>query len=199
MKHKNANSRYAPRLPVALDELVTVTAEYAQQHLDELLDRITRENVAIRVLHNNGNVVLAPSWWYHLICGRDTKNVISMLFEESRLLDSVEVLRVIAAATGYIPMTTPDSAREIILTLKPLLEDHPHADRWGSLLNELAIYWDTDHSPKLIDAAFAGNRSMYLLFTNGRTRIMDMRKFIGCELTAEDLESEEQFRDNLTL
>ena len=198
MKHKNANSRYSPRLSVTLDELVTVTAEYAQQHLDELLDRIIRENVVIRVLHNNGNVVLAPSWWYYLIWGRDTKKVISMLFEESRLLDSVDVLRVIVAATGYIPMTTPDSAREIIQTLKPLLEDHPHADRWGSLLNELAVYWNTNHSPKLIDAAFAGNRSVYLLFTDGRTRMMDMRKFIGHGLTADDLGSEEQFRDNLT-
>lgn len=84
--HKNI------RLYVSLDEIVTVDSEYAQEHFEELMDRVCREDIAILVRDHNGSVVLAPYWWYHLCFGLDPKQVIKDLVEKSRFVDAVKVL-----------------------------------------------------------------------------------------------------------
>lgn len=187
------------RLSVSLDEIVTVDSEYAQEHLEELMDRICREDIAILVRDHKGSVVLAPYWWYHLCFGLDPKQVIKDLVEESRFVDTVKVLKHFVVANGYIQLTTPASAQELLQELTPMVKGHPHAACWNRMLDRLAAYWNTDHSPKLISAAFAGDRKVYLLFTDRVTRLVDMRRFIGNGLEEADLETEEGFRDGLTL
>lgn len=193
--NKNRNIR----LCVSLDEIVTVDSEYAQKHLEELMDRVCREDIAILVRDHNGSVVLAPYWWYHLFFGLDPKQVIRNLVEESRVVDAVKVLKYFVVANGYIQLSTPASAQELLQELMPLVKDHPHSACWTRMLDRLSTYWDSDHSPKLISAAFAGDRKVYLLFTDSVTRLVDMRRFIGRGLKEADLETEESFRDGLTL
>ena len=187
------------RLCVSLDEIVTVDSEYAQEHFDELMDRICREDIAILIRDRTGSVVLAPYWWYHLCFGLDPKQVIRELVEESRFVDAVKVLKYFVVANGYIQLTTPASAQELLQELAPLVKGHPHSACWNRMLDRLATYWDSNHSPKLISAAYAGDRKVYLLLTDCETRLVDMRRFIGHGLKEADLESEERFRDGLTL
>ncbi len=193
--NKNRNIR----LCASLDEIVTVDSEYAQEHFEALMDRVCHEDIAILVRDHKGSVVLAPYWWYHLCFGLDPKQVIKDLVEESRFVDAVKVLKYFVVANGYIQLTTPASAQELLQDLMPLMKDHPHSNYWGRMLDRLANYWDSDHSPKLISAAFAGDRKVYLLFTDRVTRIVDMRRFIGRGLMEADLETEEGFRDGVTL
>lgn len=193
------SKKYYGRLVTYLDKIMSVSAAYAQKHFDELAERVCRENIAIIVQDEDGSVVMAPYWWYQLSFGLDPKDVITTLFKQSRFIGSTEILKFIVVANGYINMTTPDSAQELLSELLPLLERHPHSVHWSKLLDKLATYWDEDHRPRLIIAAFGEDRKVYLLFTDGKTRVVDMRKFIGHGLEEADLEDEEYFRDSLTL
>lgn len=193
--NKNRNVR----LGISPDEIVTVDSEYAQEHLEELMDRVCREDIAILVREHKGSLVLAPYWWYHLCFGLDPKMVIRKLVEESRFVDTTKVLEYFVMVNGYIQLTTPASAQELLQELTPLVEGHPHSACWNRMLDQLATYWDSNHSPKLISAAYAGDRKVYLLFTDRVTRIVDMRRFIGRGLKEADIETEESFRDGLTL
>lgn len=50
----------------SLDELERVSAEYAQEHFEELMERVNRENTAILIGEDRGAVVLVPYWWYQM-------------------------------------------------------------------------------------------------------------------------------------
>jgi len=163
------------------------------------MDRICREDIAILVRDHKGSLVLAPYWWYHLCFGLDPKKVIRKLVEESRFVDATKVLEYFVMVNGYIQLTTPASAQELLQELTPLVKGHPHSACWNRMLDRLAAYWNTDHSPKLISAAYAGDRKVYLLSTDRVTRLVDMRKFVGHGLKEADVETEERFRDGLTM
>lgn len=56
-----------------LDKTITVDSKYAQEHFEELMDRVCREDIAIIVRDSKGSVVLVPCWWYHLNFNNDPR------------------------------------------------------------------------------------------------------------------------------
>lgn len=186
-------------LPISVEGLLTVTVEYAQEHTEELLEQVNRENIAIVIRDTKGAVMLVPYWWHCLAFGTDPKRILEVLFEESKWADDTEILKITGIAQGYINLTSPDAARVILEELLPQMDAHPHAAHWHSVLDKLAKRWDIPHEPKVLFCAFAGDRKVYLLFTDGQTRLVDMRAFVGRGLGEADLRDEEHFRDCLSM
>lgn len=186
-------------LPISVEGLLTVTVEYAQEHTEELLERVNRENITIIIRDAKGAVMMVPYWWHCLAFGTDPKRIMETLFEESKWADDAEILKITGIAQGYINLTSPDVAREILDELLPQVDAHPHASHWRGVLDKLAKHWDISHEPKVLFCAFAEDRKVYLLFTDGQTRLVDMRAFIGRGLEEDDLRDEEHFRDCLSM
>lgn len=182
-----------------LENILTVSLESALEHADGLLERVNRENVAFIIRDEGSTVVLVPYWWHAIAVGPDPKQIMEILFGESKFAVDAEILKIEGIALGYIKLTTPETAQEILDTLLPQVADHPYANHWHRLLDKLSVYWNEEHQPELVMARFDGDRRVYLLFTDGRTRLVDMRRFIGRGLTGADLWDEEYFRDCLTL
>lgn len=186
-------------LPIFVEGLLTVTVEYAQEHTVELLERVNRENITIIIRDAKGAVMLVPYWWHCLAFGTDPKRILEVLFEESKWADDTEILKITGIAQGYINLTSPDVAQNILEELLPQVDAHPHASHWHSVLDKLAKSWDIPHEPKVLFCAFTGDRKVYLLFTDGQTRLVDMRAFIGRGLEEADLRDEAHFRNCLTV
>lgn len=81
---------------------ITVDSECAQEHFEELMNRVCRENIAIIVRDSKGSVVLALYWWDHLCLGLDPKRMMKSLVDESSDVETVEVLKYFVVANGYI-------------------------------------------------------------------------------------------------
>lgn len=186
-------------LPISVEGLLNVTAEYAQEHTVELLERVNRENIAIMIRDAKGAVMMVPYWWHCLAFGTDPKRILEVLFEESKWADDTEILKITGIAQGYINLTNQESAHEILEELIPQVSTHPHATHWRNVLDKLAKYWNISHEPKVLFCAFAEDRKVYLLFTDGQTRLVDMRAFIGRGLEEADLQDEAHFRNCLTV
>lgn len=185
---KQIFSRVAPELTA----LVRITAEYAEENFNQLMELSSTENYAFVIEDEKGSVVLLPSWWYQSSLGIDPKEVIMQLFEESRTADSTEIIRYMIVVHGYIRMTTPDSAQEIVRELTPVAKEHPHAKWWEIMLEKTDAFWKHDYVSCLVAAAHAGDRKIYLRFSNGQTWLLDLRRLIGRGIDAADLESEER-------
>lgn len=188
-------SQVAPELTA----LVRITTEYAEENFDQLMELTCTENYAFIIEDEKGSVVLLPYWWHQKSLGIDPREVIERLFEESKTADFAEIVRYMTVVHGYIRLTTPVTAQEIVRELTPLLKEHPHAKWWEPMLGKLDAFWKQDYVSCLVAAAHAGDRKIYLRFSDGQTRLLDMRRLIGRGIDATDLESEERFQFCLSM
>lgn len=159
---------------VSLSEMLNVTVEYAREHTEELLERVNSENMAVIIWDTQGAVVLVPYWWHVLAFGTDAKQIIMTLFEVSKEVIDAEILKIEGIAQGYIILTAKETAQEILDTLLRRLGEHPYADHWRRVLDKLTVYWNEENQPEVVMARFSGDRKVNLLFSDGRTRQVDM-------------------------
>lgn len=132
------------RLALWLDGQMTVTAEYAQEHSEELLERVDRENIGIIIRDKEKSFVLVPYRWDLLAHNDDPRQIFERLFHDSRMADSAEVIEMVSTAEEYIVLTDQAIAREILDNLSPRVDDHPHAEHWRRVLDKLANFWEDE-------------------------------------------------------
>jgi len=150
---KKNYSQVAPELTA----LVRITAKYAKENFDQLMELTCTENYAFIIEDEKGSVVLLPHWWYQKPLGINSKEVITRLFDQSKTADFLEIIRYMTAVHGYIRLTTPVSAREIVLELTPLVKEHPYAKWWESMLGKMDAFWKQDYVSCLVAAVHAGD------------------------------------------
>lgn len=188
-------------LPVHLNNLRTVTEEYATGHMEELLKSVNQNNEAAFVRNEEDMAVLVPYWWYLSNFGNDVQKIVEYLFEESREQSFTNAMVNLGIVDGYLSHVSRIVGKDISEALMERMEGHPHASQWQALLELWAGRWKENTAPELwlVMAKFAGDRKIYLLYQNGATRLLDGRDLIGRGLKAEDLEDESVFCNRITM
>lgn len=186
-------------LPIHTDQVLFMREQQVCSQFEEIINQLNCENVSVLFWGIDQTVALSPYWWYIPVLGNDPMEAIGFLFEVSKLENEDMAMKYIGVALGFIRMTPRESAQHILDQYLPQVNEHPYANHWRRVLDKLAAYWDTDHSPELVMAGFAGERDVCLLFTDGSNRIVNMQSFLGRGLTEEDLRDEQYFREHLTL
>lgn len=184
----------------AVDMVVNVETEPALAHSQRLCELINTESVGVLIMQGDERpYFLAPYWWNGICMGSDARKAIEELFEGSKSCQGLDILTYLIVAQGYIRQTTPESAKACWWNLLLPLEFHPHEKHWNWLLEELRTYWDQDHPPKLVTAAFAEDRKMYLYFTDGSIRLVDLQGMVRSNTEPDAFTDEEFFRFCMTL
>lgn len=188
-------------MPDKLDELRTVPEGYAAAHMPEMLQAVSRDNMAFFIANGKNMAVMVPYWWYAANFGNDVRKTVENLFEDSRDLSSDHAMVSLAIVDGYLSRVSRIIGKEIAEMLMERMADHPHAAKWTALLELWEERWRKDTAPELwvVMAKFAGNRQIYLLYQNGATRLLDGRKLIGRGLSEADLADESVFYSRITM
>lgn len=186
-------------LPIHTDQVLFMREQQVRSQFEEIIKQVNNENIAVVFRGTDQTVVLSPYWWYIPVLGPDPMEALGFLFEASKSENEDMAMKYIGVALGFIRMTTRESAQNILDQYFPQVNSHPYANRWSRVMEKLAGYWDTEHSPELVMAGFAGGRDVCMLFTDNSNRIVNMQSFLGKGLTEEDLRDEAYFQEHLTL
>ena len=86
------------KLP-AISEMEHITSKEFGEHMDTIIDRVTREDIALAIDHEDKSFVICPASWLDLLEMKHVENMLktavkyARVMEENDLKETIETIR----------------------------------------------------------------------------------------------------------
>ena len=101
------------KLP-AISEMEHITSKEFGEHMDTIIDRVTREDIALAIDHEDKSFVICPASWFDLPEMKHIETVLKNALKYARVMDEYDLKETIETVREFSCFVSEECLNELI-------------------------------------------------------------------------------------
>ena len=101
------------KLP-AISEMEHITSKEFGEHMDTIIDRVTREDIALAIDHEDKSFVICPASWFDLPEMKHIETVLKNALKYARVMDEYDLKEMIETVREFSCFVSEECLNELI-------------------------------------------------------------------------------------
>lgn len=101
------------KLP-AISEMEHITSKEFGEHMDTIIDRVTREDIALAIDHEDKSFVICPASWFDLLEMKHVENMVKTAVKYARVMEENDLKETIETIQKFSCFVSEDCLHKLL-------------------------------------------------------------------------------------